>query len=254
MRPLKDAGVILRLIRYEMSTQHRETLFGLATTAVWPLLQTVALLLAFGGFRSGGLAVWITSYLGVLVWNAAAGVIASNLAIFRTNRDLITQIVFPFYHLSVVDVAVKYSFLLFQMAVALAALLFVSGNASHGAALPALLVFFLCYFGALVAFGWLASLAGTILPDLSLIVPALLTMLLVLSPIFQRGPQLDSTALHLINLCNPLSHWVGFFDAALDATALTPQLLLPPILYSGALLVVAGTAVRYAFRELAKIV
>src|SRR5580704_3427711 len=129
MRPLKDAGVILRLIRYEMSTQHRETLFGLATTAVWPLLQTVALLLAFGGFRSGGLAVWITSYLGVLVWNAAAGVIASNLAIFRTNRDLITQIVFPFYHLSVVDVAVKYSFLLFQMAVALAALLFVSGDA-----------------------------------------------------------------------------------------------------------------------------
>ena len=251
LRPLREAGVILRLVRYELSTQHRETLLGLATTALWPLVQTFALLLAFGGARSGGLAGWITTYLGVLVWNAAAGVIASNLAIFRTNRELITQIVFPFYNLSVVDVTVRYLFSLSQVVVALVVLWAVSVPVG-AAGIVALLVFALCYYCALVAFGWLSSLLGTLLPDLSFIVPALLVMLLVLSPIFH--PASHSAALDIVNQVNPLAQWTHYFYAALGARTLSPGLLLPPILYAGALVFLAGMAVRYAFRELAKII
>jgi ABC-type polysaccharide/polyol phosphate export permease len=251
LRPLREAGVIVRLVRHELSTQHRETLLGLATTVLWPLLQTFALLLAFGGLRAGGFAGWLNTYLGVLVWSAAAGVIASNLAIFRTNRELITQIVFPFYNLCVVDVTVKYLFSMVQIVIALGLLCIVSMPVGP-AGILALLVFALCYYCALVAFGWLASLLGTLLPDLSFIVPALLLMLLVLSPIFH--PAGHSTALHLVNLLNPLAQWTQYFYTALRAPALSLHLLLPPVLYAGALVFVAGMAVRYAFRELAKII
>lgn len=252
LRPMREAGVILRLVRYELSALHRETLLGLATTVLWPLVQTFALLLAFSGFSSGGLGTWIASYLGVLVWSAASGVINSNLSIFRTNRELITQIVFPFYYLSIVDVTIKYLFSLCQITVALIVLFAISHPVNIGASIFALLIFAIFYYCALIAFGWLASLLGTLLPDLSFIVPAMLFMLLVLSPIFH--PITQSRILHLINLCNPLTHWTGFFYAALKATTLNPHLLLSPVVYSGVLFLIAGMAVHYAFRELAKII
>src|SRR5205085_5959856 len=128
------------------STQHRETLLGLFWMALWPLVQTVALLLAFGGFHSSGLPAWITSYLGVLVWNAAASVIGSNLAIFRANRELITQIVFPFYNLNVVDVTVKYAFLLVQLAIGVGVLSVLAVPDNAAAMVGALAIFLVCYY------------------------------------------------------------------------------------------------------------
>lgn len=248
----RAARLTVSLAGYELLTQRRESFLGL----VWPLLQAGGLLLAFNLFRgdTGGLALILSTYLGVLVWTTASTVLISNLRILPANRELITHIAFPHAILSVVDVSVKYLFFAVQVLAGVAVWLAVVPNEHWLLVLAYLPIYLLAFYLALLAMAWMASIIGAALPDLSFLLPPVLLLLLALSPVFQRTNEAAPGVVRIFNEINPFSLWVDAFYATIGVARAGPT--APFVFLAAALAAVALARVLVAacYREITKVV
>src|SRR5919108_410712 len=86
------------LAGHEIATQRKDSFLGVLWIVLWPLVQAGGFLLAFHVVRGGptGLETVLATYLGVLAWTTASSVLVGNLGILKSNRDMITQVVFSF--------------------------------------------------------------------------------------------------------------------------------------------------------------
>jgi ABC-type polysaccharide/polyol phosphate export permease len=124
-------------------------------------------------------------------------------------------------------------------------------TSSLGEGLVGLLVFLIGSYLLLLGLAWLFSLVGAVVPDLVLALPALLTLLLALSPVFQFGSTVP-VALQVFNDINPLSIAVESFYGAIGARG---EVEIPWI-FSGVcalFFLVIRFGVKKIYRELAKI-
>lgn len=246
----------LSLARHEILVQRKESILGLAWSVMWPLVQAGGFLLAFHlarGGASGGDALLLT-YIGVLIWSTASAVLVSNLSILKSNREMITQVVFSFSILSVVDVTVKYIFFLVQFCVAMTLWLLLAPTDHWYLVLAYVLIYLVAFYLALLAMAWVASIVGVALPDLSFFLPPVLTLLLVLSPVFQRSVEAVPWAVRLLNEINPLSICVGLLYATIDVAQTGPT---APLLFLASAIVAVASAwylVGACYREMAKVI
>jgi lipopolysaccharide transport system permease protein len=254
----RAAQLAVHLARYEIRAQRQETFLGLLWLVLWPVAQAGGFLAAFQLARGGGLQLdgpaLLAAYFGVLIWTTASGVLTANLTILKANRDLIAQVVFPAPILSVVDVTTRFVYFLAQLAVALGLWIALAPDGPW----PAVLLSLLCYLAglylALLAMAWLVSIFGVVLPDLSFMLPPVLTLLLVLSPVFQPKTASLPQAVQMLNGINPLSWWVTAWQAAVGVADGGPH---PPWLFaagSAVAVVVVWAIVKRFYPEAMKVI
>jgi lipopolysaccharide transport system permease protein len=219
---IRTMRLALNLALYEVRAQRKETFLGLLWLILWPVTQSVGFLLAFRVVRGEGLQLggqaMLLAYFGVLIWTTASSVLLSNLTILKNNRDLVSQVVFPCSVLSVVDVTAKFLYFLAQATVALAIWFVMAPDGQAPAALAYLLLYGIGFYLVLLAMAWVASILGVVLPDLSFVLPPVLTLLLVLSPIFQPDRGSLPWAVQLLNDVNPFSFCVTAWYATIGVT------------------------------------
>jgi len=246
----------LSLARHEIAVQSKESFLGLVWIVLWPVVQAGGFLLAFHLIRggSGGIDIVLSTYIGVLAWTTASNVLVSNLSILKSNREMITQVVFSFSILSVVDVTVKYLFFLIQFCLALVLWFLMVPNDHWYLVLAYLPIYLVAFYLVLLAMAWVASILGVALPDLSFFLPPVLVLLLVLSPVFQRNADALPWIVRGVNEINPLSMWVVALYSTIDITMVGPR---APVLFLASS-IVAVTAARFLvgvfYREMAKVI
>lgn len=252
----RSARLTLSLARHEIAAQRKESFLGLVWIMLWPVVQAGGFLLAFHLIRGGasGIDTVLSTYIGVLVWTTAASVLVGNLGILKSNREMITQVVFSFSILPVVDVTVKYLFFLIQFCVALALWLLLVPNDHWYLVLAYLPVYLVAFYLVLLAMAWVASILGVALPDLSFLLPPVLVLLLVLSPVFQRDADAMPWIVRAFNEINPLAMWVEALYSTIDVAQAGPS---APVLFLASS-VVAVAAARFLvgvfYREVAKVI
>ena len=249
---MKRARLLWELTRQELKSQRKETFLGLLLMVVWPFVQAGGFLLAFSIIRGGGFGQsLLITYLGVLVWSTSALVITTSAAFFAKNSELIRHLAFPFHLIVATEVNVKFLFFLVQAVVGGLVVLLTEQSASLFEAILGLFIFLIGSYLLLLALAWLFSLVGAVVPDLVLALPALLTLLLALSPVFQFGSSVP-TALRAFNDLNPLSIAVNSFYGAIGARG---EVEIPWLFAGGCLafFLVVRVGVRKIYRELAKI-
>jgi len=252
----RAARLTLSLARHEIAVQRKESFLGLVWIVLWPVVQAGGFLFAFNLIRGGssGIDTVLSTYIGVLVWTTASSILVSNLSILKSNREMITHVVFSFSILSVVDVTVKYLFFLIQFCVALAIWLLLIPNEHWYLALAYLPIYLVAFYLVLLAMAWAASIVGVALPDLSFFLPPVLTLLLVLSPVFQRDADALPWIVRVFNEINPLSMWVDVLYSTIGVATTGPH---APILFLASS-IVALTAARFLvgvfYREMAKVI
>jgi lipopolysaccharide transport system permease protein len=249
---MRQIRLLIELTRQELKSQRKETFLGLLLMVVWPFVQAGGFLLAFSIIRGGGFGQsLLVTYLGVLVWSTWGLVITTSAAFFTKNSELIRHLVFPFHLIVATEVNVKYLFFLVQAVVGGLFVLLSERTSSLGEGLVGLFVFFIGSYLLLLGLAWLFSLVGAVVPDLVLALPALLTLLLALSPVFQFGSTVP-LALQVFNDINPLSIAVESFYGAIGARG---EVEIPWI-FAGVCAVsflVIRVGVKKIYRELAKI-
>jgi lipopolysaccharide transport system permease protein len=255
---MRVARLTVRLAKHEIRAQHKETFLGLAWVILWPVLQAGGFILAFNlirGDRSlSGPETILSTYIGVLVWTTASSVLISNLGILKANRETITQIVFPFSILSVVDVTVKYLFFLIQFLIAVGAWLMMVPNDHWYLVLAYLPIYLVAFYCALLAMAWIVSVFGVALPDLSFFLPPVLILMLALSPVFQRHSEGLPWLIQVVNGVNPLSRWVEVLYSTIDVANTGPN---APLLFFAASILAVGLVrllVGVVYREMAKVI
>lgn len=219
---------------------------------VWPFIQAGGFLLAFSLIRGGtfGQSLLVT-YLGVLVWSTSALVITSSAAFFSKNSELIRHLAFPFHLIVATEVNVKYIFFVVQALIGGVFFVVTESGSQWPKGLAALLVCCAGIYLLLLALAWVFSLIGAVVPDLVLALPALMTLLLALSPVFQSGNDIPR-ALEIFNAVNPLSVAVtAFFDAIGARGEVEIPWVFATVCLAAFLLVRLG--VKKIYRELAKI-
>ena len=252
----RAARLTLSLARHEIAAQHKESFLGVVWIVLWPVVQAAGFLLAFHLIRGGvsGIDTVLSTYIGVLVWTTASSVLVSNLGILKSNREMITQVVFSFSILSVVDLTVKYLFFLIQFCVALALWFLLVPNDHWYLVLAYLPIYLVAFYLVLLATAWVASILGVALPDLSFLLPPVLVLLLVLSPVFQRSADALPWIVRGFNEINPLSMWVEALYSTIDVAKTGPS---APVLFLASSVVAVAAArflVRVFYREMAKVI
>jgi len=244
--------LLFELTRQELKSQRRETFLGLLLMVVWPFIQAGGFLLAFSLIRGGGFGQsLLVTYLGVLVWSTSALVITSSAAFFTKNSELIRHLAFPFHLIVATEVNVKYLFFVVQALIGGTFFVVTKSGSQWPKGLLALLIFCAGVYLLLLAMAWVFSLIGAVVPDLVLALPALLTLLLALSPVFQSGASVPR-ALVIFNSINPLAVAVDAFYSAIGARG---PIAIPWLfsLISLAVFVLVRLGVKKIYRELAKI-
>ena len=246
----------LSLARHEIAVQSKESFLGLVWIVLWPLVQAGGFLLAFQLIRGGssGLDTILSTYIGVLAWTTASSVLVSNLGILKSNREMITQVVFSFSILSVVDVTVKYLFFLIQFCLALVLWFLMVPNDHWYLVLAYLPIYLVALYLVLLSMAWVASILGVALPDLSFFLPPVLVLLLVLSPVFQRDADALPQIVRLFNEINPLSIWVETLYSTIDVAKTGPH--APMLFLAGSIVAMAAARflVTIFYREMAKVI
>lgn len=253
----KAVRLILNLAWLEFKAQRKDTFLGWGWIVLWPALQAGGLLFVVDVLRGSTGATNIrevlATYLGVLVWSTAVGVIMGNLGILQAHREMIVHIRFPFIVLPVVDVTVKYLIFLVQLFMGMGLWLLLVPHLTWVLMLADVMIFVAVFYFALVATAWIVSLLGLATPDLSFILPPVFLLLLTLSPVFHSGQDALPLIVRYVNDLNPLSFVVSSWYAAIDVQRTGAQ--LPWTLLMGTIIVLAG-AYRLAtvmYREVAKV-
>ena len=255
--PSKVARLVLNLAWLEFKAQRKDTFLGWGWIVLWPALQAGGLLFVVGILRgsTGGTSIraMLATYLGVLVWSTAVGVIMANLGILQSHREMIVHIRFPFIVLPVVDVTVKYLTFLVQLLIGVGLWLLLVPHPTWGLMLADVMVFVVIFYLALIATAWVVSLLGLAAPDPSFILPPTFLILLTLSPVFQSGQDSLPFIVRQVNNFNPLSLIVNSWYAVIDVHETGSQ--LPWALLIGTIIVLAGAykLAMVMYREVAKV-
>jgi ABC-type polysaccharide/polyol phosphate export permease len=253
----KAAELVLHLAWLEFKTQRKDTFLGWGWIVLWPVLQAGGLLLVVGVLRGHAempdLRTMIATYLGVLVWSTAVGVIMGNLGILQGHREMIVHIRFPFIVLPVVDVTVKYLAFLVQLFMGVGLWLLLVPHSTWGLIVTDVIVFIVIFYLALIAMAWVTSLLGLAAPDLSFILPPVFLLLLTLSPVFHANLEGISPIVRYVNNLNPLSFVVSSWYAAIDVQGTGSQ--LPWALFVATVIVLVGAygLARVMYREVARV-
>lgn len=258
MIPLsKAAQLVLHLAWLEFRTQRKDTFLGWGWIVLWPVLQAGGLLLVVGVLRGHAgvpdLRTMIATYLGVLIWSTAVGVIMGNLGILQGHQEVIIHIRFPFIVLPVVDVTVKYLSFLIQLLMGVGVWLFLVPHSTWGLIVTDVMVFLVIFYLALIAMAWVTSLLGLAAPDLSFILPPVFLLLLTLSPVFHTNQEGLSPIVRYVNSFNPLSFIVSSWYAVIDVQGTGSQ--LPWTFLIATVIVLAGAfgLARVMYREVARV-
>lgn len=249
---MKQVRLLVELTRQELKSQRKETFLGLVLMVIWPFIQAGGFLLAFTLIRGGSFQQsLLVTYLGVLVWSTSALIITTSAAFFAKNAELIRHLVFPFHLIVATEVNVKYLFFLVQALIGGAFFVVTRHENDWPLGFFSVVIFSISVYLLLLGLAWLFSLIGAVVPDLVLALPALLTLLLALSPVFQFGTGLPR-ALEVFNQFNPLSIAVNAFYQAIGARG---EVAVPWLFGLGCLLffLIVRVGVKKIYRELAKI-
>lgn len=250
----RTATLLYELGVHELQAQRRETFLGLVWMVVWPMVQAGGFLIAFNIIRGVALTdnVLIT-YLGVLVWSSAAISFTSSLAFLSRNVALLKYLAFPFHLIVVNDVNIRYLFFLAQMILVSGIYLAMNDGVAIWPAIGSLALFLVALYFLSLAAGWFGSLLGAAVPDMALALPAILMLLLALSPIFHRDLSALPWQLQLLNQVNPLSQIVL---SLYDCIGLYGE-IRPPIglaASSIAFFAIMRFGMRRLYQEIAKVV
>lgn len=253
----KMARLVLNLAWLEFKAQRKDTFLGWGWIVLWPALQAAGLLFVVSVLRGAtgvtSIRAMLVTYLGVLVWSTAVGVIMANLGILQAHREMIVHIRFPFIVLPVVDVTVKYLTFLVQLLIGVGLWLLLVPQLAWGSLLADVIIFIFVFYLALIATAWIVSLFGLAAPDLSFILPPAFLILLTLSPVFHSGHDSLPDIVQQLNNLNPLSFAVSSWYAVIDVHGTGPQ--VPWTFVLGTVVMLAG-AYRFAtvmYREVAKV-
>lgn len=257
MHIIKMVRLVFNLAWHELRAQRKGTFFGWGWIVLWPALQAAGLLFAVGVLRGStglpSIRAMLITYLGVLVWSTAVGVIMSNLGLLQAHREMILHIRFPFIVLPVIDVTVKFATFLLQLLMGVGLWLLLVPQEGWGLILIYAMVFVVGFYFALIATAWGISLLGLAAPDLSFILPPAFLLLLAISPVFHLGEEALPPVARYVNDLNPLSFVVSSWYSAIDAHAVGAQL---PWTFLIATAIVLAAAYKFAtvmYREVAKV-
>lgn len=246
--------VVWTLAKFELLAQRRETALGLLWTFVWPFVQAGGFLLAFNLIRSKTFAFedLLITYAGVLVWTGFSSLILGSAQILKNNFDMIRYLSFPFHFVVSADALVKFLFFGLQVVLVVLALWWLKGFSALS--LFAVLAFIISCWLLFLSLSWLLSVLGVVIPDVTVALGPILTLLLALSPIF-HGPLAGMTGWdYAINIANPLTHLVESFYAALGLAGRPVAMPWGLMTVAVALAFIMRFSVRRLYQELAKIV
>jgi len=209
--PLRHHGVISALTRRELASRYRGSLFGSAWMVITPLLMLSIYTLVFGViFKSrwpgqagqGVGAIAVQLYMGLLMNGLLQETMGRAPGLILEQTNYVTKVVFPLQTLPWVTLLTG----LFHFALGLLLLMMfdlLTGGGLHVTllCLPLVLApYALCLLGLSALF---ASL-GVYLRDLRQVMPALITIMMFLSPMFYARTNSPPLMQHLMML-NPLT-------------------------------------------------
>jgi teichoic acid transport system permease protein len=253
---INDIRLVFDLTRYDIKAQAKETFLGAIWLFLWPVLQSGGLIVVFSALQGGAVSrdFVLSTYIGIITWSTCVMIFIAGLQVMKTHRETITQLVFPFHLLPVVDLCSKFIF--FAMQFVIAAILWAAFATVDPGVLFALniLVFVFALFCYLLAASWLASVLGIVAPDLAFALPPIFLLLLILSPIFHRTPGGLPETIEIINAFNPLVFVVRTLFDVLGTDGGGTSFPLIFLLGGLAAVLVARWVVHVLYQELGKVI
>lgn len=206
------------LAKKELLGRYRGSVGGLAWALVTPLLMVTVYALVFqivfkarwAGADVGGLGYALRLFAGLIVFTGCAEVATRATRLIQDNASLVKRVVFPLEVLGVALVLQSAVHAILQTLVLGAVLAFTDGPRWSWFWLSIAWVWVLAFQ---LALAWLLAALGCYLRDLQHVVPAIVSGLLFLSPVFYP---LDAAppALKLLLLFNPLTAPIELMRAA----------------------------------------
>ena len=237
--------LIYQLFRRDLSERYQGTILGFAWLLVQPLFMLGLYTLVFSevlqvrfNAQASNTNFALYVFTGLLAFNALSEVLTRSTNVITERRDLLLNTALPSWVLPIVPVAVSVALELLSCLVLVAALWLTHTFNPLG------FVFYLPFLLIRIVFSLAAaySLAvlGVFLRDLRQLVPAILTMLLFVSPILYPL-ELIPESLRPLYSWNPLAQLVEAYRAAwlqgqLDMARLVGLLVLSSGLLAAAIL------------------
>lgn len=233
-------ALIYQLFRRDLSERYQGTILGFAWLVVQPLFMLALYTLVFSevlqvrfNAQASNSSFALYVFTGLLVFNALAEVLSRSATVITERRDLLLNTALPSWVLPIIPVTVSIALELLSLAVLVMALVFAEQLSFLG----------LLYYVPLLAVRVLFSLAaayslavlGVFLRDLRQLIPALLTVLLFVSPILYPL-ELIPEALRPLYNWNPLGQLVEAYRAALLKGEFEPERFLALITVASACL------------------
>lgn len=240
---LSHLALIYQLFRRDLSERYQGTVLGFAWLLVQPLFMLGLYTLVFSevlqvrfNAQSSNSAFALYVFTGLLAFNALAEVLTRSPMVLTDRRDLLLNTALPAWVLPIIPVTVSIALELLSLSVLLIALGFTNQLSLLG------LVCYLPLLAVRVAFSLAAAYSLAVLAvflrDLRQLIPALLTVLLFVSPILYPL-DLIPEALRPLYSWNPVGQLVEAYRAALLKGEFEPERFL-------ALLLMASTCLSAA--------
>lgn len=229
-------ALIYQLFWRDLSERYQGTVLGFAWLLVQPLFMLSLYTLVFSevlqvrfNAQASNTHFALYVFTGLLAFNAFAEVLTRSSQVITERRDLLLNTALPSWVLPIIPVAVSVVLELLSLAILLVALILnhklqVLGLIYY---LPFLLIRMLFSLAA----AYSLAVLGVFLRDLRQLVPALLTVLLFVSPILYPIDLIPS-GLKVLYAWNPLGHLVEAYRAALLEGVLDIERLLALFLIS----------------------
>lgn len=237
-------SVIRQLLRRDLQERYAGTALGIFWLIVQPLFMLLVYALVFGEILqmrtgiphdSGQFGVWL--FAGLLAFNGLADVLTRAPAILTERRDVLLNT--PLSPAIPPLLPVGTSLVLELVSVALLMTWLLWQGQAHWLALPFYLPFLLLRLLLSLAFAYLLALLGVFLRDLRQLMPPLLTIVLLVSPIVYPLEIVPHPWQGWFEW-NPLAHLVaGYRAALLDGSFLWEPFLLLLALATGLLVLAA---------------
>ncbi|HPY39583.1 MAG TPA: ABC transporter permease [Thiolinea sp.] len=245
-----QVALIYQLFRRDLSERYQGTVLGFAWLLIQPLFMLGLYTLVFSGVlqirfnaqaSNSNFALYV--FTGLLVFNAFSEVLTRSTSLLTERRELLLNTALPSWALPIVPVAVSVALEILSLLVLVCALILTQKFQLLGLILY--LPFLLIRIVFSLAAAYSLAVLGVFLRDLRQLVPALLTVLLFISPILYPL-ELIPESLRPLYQWNPLAQLVeAYREALLQGTVTLGRL--------GALLVVSSSSLLVAvllFRQL----
>ncbi|MES2999421.1 MAG: ABC transporter permease [Pseudomonadota bacterium] len=231
------------LAKKELISRYRGSVGGALWALFTPLLAVTVYALVFQGvFKArwpgtevGGLGYAMRTFAGLMVFTSVTEVAMRSTRLIQDNASLVKRVVFPLELLGVALLMQSAVHTLLQVAI-LAVLLGVTGDLRWSWLLLPLA--WAWVLALQLAITWLLSALGCYLRDLQHLVPAVISGLMFLTPVFypiDAAPKMLKAMLYLNPMSAPIELMrMAWFGSPFDWTVAWPQLvvLIPLLVFS----------------------